>query len=176
MTLTLLNTWIELQDIECPPHLRPKRIIDRLGRRTYRCVTPDDTVANVTIEGVPEEDKKKFSLGRKPVNAQHTFEWSGKVTNSSAVEFLRLLNDEGLNSDYSELIESYLNYPDWDVMGIPDNPEASDKMNLLRNKLNYHILLKKQLSKNRGKTRNSCPQITQISPIIRKKILDAGKR
>jgi len=139
MTLALLNTWIELQDIDCPPHLRAKRIIDRLGRRTYRCVTPDDTVANVTIEGVPEEDKKKFSLGRKPVNARHTFEWSGKVTNSSTVEFLRLLNDEGLNSDYSELIESYLNYPNWDVMGIPDNPEASDKMNLLRNKLNYHI-------------------------------------
>ena len=57
MTLDLLNEWVELQDIECPPHLRPKRIIDRLGRRTYRCVTPDDAVANVTIEGVPEEDK-----------------------------------------------------------------------------------------------------------------------
>ena len=139
MTLDLLNDWAELQDIECPPHLRPKRIIDRVGRRTYRCVTPDDAVANVTIEGVPEEDKRRFSLGRKPVNARHTFEWSGKITSSSAVEFLRLLDDEKLNSDYSELIETYLNYPDWDVMGIPDNPEATDKMNLLRNKLNYHI-------------------------------------
>ena len=42
MTLTLLNTWIELQDIDCPPHLRAKRLVDRLGRRTSRCVTPEE--------------------------------------------------------------------------------------------------------------------------------------
>jgi len=42
MTLDLLNTWIELQDIDCPPHLRVKRLIDRLGRRTTRCITPDE--------------------------------------------------------------------------------------------------------------------------------------
>ena len=47
MTLINLNAWLEKQDIECPPHLVPKRIIDRRGIETHRCVTPiysDDEV------------------------------------------------------------------------------------------------------------------------------------
>ena len=142
MTLTLLNEWVELQEMECPPHLHPKRIIDRLGRRTYRCVTPDDTVATVTIEGLPEDDKERHVLGGKPINARHIFEWSPIVNRSSAVAFLRLLDDEKLNSDYSELIETYLNYPDWDVMGIPDNPEATDKMNYHISQIGYDKIMK----------------------------------
>jgi len=49
MTLTLLNTWVELQEMGCPPHLRPKRIIDRLGRRSYRCVTPAEQTEEISI-------------------------------------------------------------------------------------------------------------------------------
>jgi len=49
MTLTLLNEWVELQDIDCPPHLRPKRIIDRLGRRTSRCITPAEQTEEISI-------------------------------------------------------------------------------------------------------------------------------
>ena len=47
MTLIDLKAWLEKQDIECPPHLVPKRIIDRRGVETHRCVTPiysDDEV------------------------------------------------------------------------------------------------------------------------------------
>jgi len=50
MTLTLLNEWVELQDIDCPPHLRPKRIIDRRGIETHRCITPPDSDVEIYSE------------------------------------------------------------------------------------------------------------------------------
>ena len=50
MTITLLNEWVELQDIDCPPHLRPKRIVDRRGIETHRCVTPPDSDVEVYSE------------------------------------------------------------------------------------------------------------------------------
>ena len=69
MTLTLLNEWVELQDIDCPPHLRAKRLIDRLGRRTSRCVTPEEA----------EEEQETFELPTiwPHVNRKFTAEMKG---------------------------------------------------------------------------------------------------
>jgi len=67
MTLVLLNEWVELQDIECPPHLRAKRLVDRLGRRTSRCVTPEEAEETFKLPTIWTHVNREFTSEMKGV-------------------------------------------------------------------------------------------------------------
>jgi len=135
MTLTLLNTWVELQDIDCPPHLRSKRIIDRRGIETHRCITPPDS--DVEVYSVPSimYQNKEDSFTAEFRNPNLNYE-EDSVNNSVFNKTRDLLETSNLPDIIKERLSSLWDrYPDSYELDRPiENRELIEWHSHLQNK------------------------------------------
>jgi len=135
MTLTLLNTWVELQDIDCPPHLRPKRILDRRGIETHRCITPPDSDVEVySVPSIMQQNKEdSFTLEFRNPNLNYE---EDRVNNSVFNKIKDLLEDSTLPHNIMlRLFKLWGRHPDSHELDRPiENRELIEWYSYLQNK------------------------------------------
>jgi len=180
MTLDLLNNWIELQDIECPPHLRSKRLVDRLGRRTTRCVSPEESEESdeqqdiFELPTIWEKVTREFTAEMKGVWG---IDKNGNPSNISSEEtgvkskFLEIFGDSSVEWTKEPSVSHYISPPEdistyiEKLVGSTLQEDTPTNREVARQLWNYY-----------GEEKNEMESLRHIGEARRNKILVWAKR